>query len=472
MFSNKGNKMQYTHPVQILNQLASLEGTGSMKEKQKIVTDNKDNAHFFNVIRYALDPFKNFYLTTVEGLSSKSSSARKQEKLSRQGYKDLFEDKVILSVDKQFTTMFSLLDDLSSRIIPPNSTQARNAVLSWAEKCNSDTIECFRRILHKDIKCGIGAKTFNKIHKGWVPSFSIQLAEPFNEKKLSFPCYVDPKYDGERCLAFVNVDDKSVMYFSRNGIQFNNYRCFDNELFSLCKDVGNKILDCEVINTKGFQTLQKVPTNYDPNFTGEGLQLVVFDVLSQKQFDEQASRFTQEERYKYLNRMFEKFHSNVIIKVDSKIAKDLNDAYVIFDYWVKKGLEGVILKQIGGNYEFKRSDSWIKLKPKQSEDLVIVDMEFGVDNNKWKDKCGSLVVERTDSKGNRVKVNVASGLTEYDHENIYKEGDSLYYKQPDGQLLNIKGKIIEVIYDCETEDGSLRFPRVKRRGESLIRTDK
>lgn len=461
-----------THPLQILNQIASLEGTGSMKQKQQIIVDNKSNIHFYNIIKYALDPFKNFYLTTVEGLASTSSQARKTEKLAKQGYKDLFEDKVTLSVDKQFTTMFSLLDDLASRKLPPNSTQARNAVLSWANKCGSDTIECFRRVLHKDIKCGIGAKTFNKIQKGWVPSFSIQLAEPFNEKKLSFPCYVDPKYDGERCLAFVNMNDKSVVYLSRNGKQFYNYGCFDTDLFTLCRDVGSKILDCEVINTKGFQTLQKVPTNYDPNFTGEGLQLVVFDVLSQKQFDEQSSRFTQEERYKYLAKMFEKFHSTKIIKVDSKIANDLNDAYKIFDYWVQKGLEGVILKQIGGNYEFKRSDTWVKLKPRQSEDLVIVDMEFGDDNNQWKDKCGSLVVERTDTKGNKVRVNVASGLTNYDHENIHKEGDKIYYKQPDGQLLNIDGKIIEVIYDCETEDGSLRFPRVKKRGESLIRTDK
>lgn len=461
-----------THPLQILNQIASLEGTGSMKQKQQIITDNKNNIHFYNIIKYALDPFKNFYLTTVEGLASTSLQARKTEKLAKQGYKDLFEDKVTLPVDKQFTTMFSLLDDLASRKLPPNSTQARNSVLSWASKCGSDTIECFRRILHKDIKCGIGAKTFNKIQKGWVPAFSIQLAEPFNEKKLSFPCYVDPKYDGERCLAFVNMNDKSVVYLSRNGKQFYNYGCFDNDLFTLCRDVGSKILDCEVINTKGFQTLQKVPTNYDPNFTGEGLQLVVFDVLSQKQFDEQSSRFTQEERYKYLAKMFEKFHSTKIIKVDSKIANDLNDAYKIFDYWVQKGLEGVILKQIGGNYEFKRSDTWVKLKPRQSEDLVIVDMEFGDDNNQWKNKCGSLVVERTDTKGNKVRVNVASGLTNYDHENIHKEGDNIYYKQPDGQLLNINGKIIEVIYDCETEDGSLRFPRVKKRGESLIRTDK
>lgn len=464
------------HPAKIIASIAELEGPGSMTAKQQIIKDHLDVPEFVKVVEYAQNPFKNFYVQTVPGLAEVSAKARQNAKAARKGVKDMFDDEEEkLPWAQQFSTMFELLDKLRTRQLPPNSTAARDEILKWARKCGAGTIQCFRWIIQKDLRCGLGTKTFNKIQPGWIPVFNVQLAQPFNEKKLVFPCIVDPKFDGERCLAFITYDaggGGSVTFFSRNGIEFQNYGCFADDLLRLFKGQGAVVADCEVINKAGFQTLQKTPTLYDPNFDSSGLQIVVFDWMTADAFSQQKWDLTQAERLKQLTQIFKGYTSDRVVMVDSRMAKDLNEAYEIYTYWVSKGLEGVILKQPDGLYEFRRSDSWVKLKPRKSEDLEVVDIELGDANKRWVGKCGSIVVGRKTKDGNVIRVGVASGLTEYDHENIQVVGDQILWKSPEGELLNIKGKLVEVIYDCETEDGSLRFPRIKRRPATLIRTDK
>ena len=463
------------HPRAIIADIADQEGTGSMKVKKSIVEEHLDVPEFVKTVEYALNPWKQYYVTTVPGLTEVTRDARRKEKEKRTGYTDMFEDTKKLTWSEQFATMFTLLDDLSSRKLPPNSSTSRGAILEWAKKCGAGTIEVFKLILQKDLRCGMKAKSFNKIKENWVPEFSVQLAQPFDEKKLQFPCFVDPKYDGERVLAFITFDgaEVEVTYWSRNGNQYHNFGCFDDHLAKAFAGQGCCVADCEVINKKGFQTLQKTPKYFDANFDTSGLHLVVFDWIPQTSFDTQTYDLNQQQRYKELSQIFKTFKSDRISLVDTRLAQDYNEALKIFEYWVEQGLEGIILKQPEGKYEFKRSYEWMKLKPKASEDLRIIGMELGDSNKQWAGKCGSLIVERKDrNTGNLVKIGVASGLTHHHHENICEVGDQILYTNPDGEVINLKGKLIEVVYDNVTEDGSLRFPRIKPRGLEIIRTDK
>lgn len=468
------------HPIDIITDIAGQSGTGSRKRQESIISEHLEVYEFVKVVEYALNPFKNFYIATVPGLTDIATKAKQR----KAGQKDMFdeEDQIkVLPWKEQFRTMFELLDNLSSRKLSPNSSEARNAVLNWAKQCGSGSIECFKRIINKDLRCNVGATTFNKVKPKWIVEFKLQLAKPFDENKLVFPCYVEPKFDGERCLAFLtrDGDDASVMYFSRNGIQFQNYGTFSKKLLDLFKNYGNVIVDGEIIHRDGFQAGQKVPVNYDPTFDGSGLQFVVFDWLPQTafeagQFDKIQSERTSELSMTFKGRVYDDGTTNndQIVMVATKIANNFDEARDIYDSWVHKKLEGVILKKMNGIYENSRTDSWIKWKPVNSEDLVVVGMELGDDKKKWAGKCGSIIVERKSSSGNVVKVNVASGLTEYDHENINQSGDQILWKSPDGKFIDIKNRIVEVEYDCETNDGSLRFPRIKRREQTFVRTDK
>lgn len=467
------------HPIQILESIADLEGKGSVKAKKQIITDHLDVPEFVKTIVYALDPFKQFYTVSVPGLAEIKSEASKADDEQKKGKKDLFGAPIRrLKWSEQFSTMFDLLDQMADRKLAPNSQQTRTAICEWAKQCGAGTIEVFHRILRKDLKIKIGATTFNQIKPGWVPEFSIQKAKAFKDaqKHLDFPCFVDPKFDGERCLAFISGG--KVEYLSSNGKTHPNFGCFTSEILRIFNGLGNVVIDGEVINKGGFQSLQKTPAHFDPKFTGDQLQFVVFDLVTQQDFDAKLCTMIQQDRFKHLSQIFkgttyaDSPQSKVVLS-NTRIAKNLEEAYDIFDYWVGKGLEGVIFKKIEGLYEFDRTFSWIKLKPSESDDLKIIGMELGDAQNKWAGKCGALVVERTDKSGKKVHVNVKSGLLDHDHSTIYCEGDKILWKQPDtGEFINIKGKVIEVVYDHETEDGSLRFPRIKRREKTLVRTDK
>lgn len=467
------------HPAKILTDIEGLSGSGSMKAKQQVITDHLDVPEFVKVVRYAMDPFKQFYLTTVPGLVDIKRGKKAATKMAKKGVRDAFADDADnqkLPWGQQFSTMFELLDKLASRDLPPNSSAARDAVLKWAERCGEGTIECFQRIIRKDLRCGLGTKTFNKVNPGWIPTFDVQLAKPFDEKKLVFPCYVDPKFDGSRCIAMVTYDGDgggSVIYFSRNGNEFHNFGTFSDDLLRLFKGQGNVVVDCEAISKHGFQRLMRVPTNFDPNFDPSQLRLMVFDWMTQEAFETHEWDLTQEKRLSELTALFKGFKSDKVQQVETRIATDMADLTNIYQYWVDAGLEGIIIKQPDGLYDFSRSDAWMKMKPEKTEDLKIIGMELGDSRKQWAGKCGSLIVERQLPDGNVIQVNVAGGLDHQMHENIKQIGNDIQYTTPDGETIVLNGKLVEVTFDCETEDGSLRFPRINRRKyPKIIRPDK
>lgn len=462
------------HPIEIIEDIAQQSGTGSQKIKKQIVKDYLDVPEFVKSVTYALDPWKNFYTTTIPGLAQVASNARKHKRASLKGHSDMFDTRRVMSWKEQFVAMFQLLDDLSSRKLPPNSGASRAAILDWANASGTGAITVFQRILNKDLRCGMKAALFNKVKSGWVPEFKVQLAQPFDTNKLMFPCYVDPKFDGERCLAFItwDADSGGVSYMSRNGNAFANFNCFDNDLLTLFRGEGSVVVDGEVINRKGFQALMRVPKYYDPQFDTSQLRFVVFDILPQSAFEVSQFSDTQKQRYDRIANLFRNFNSNKVISCQTKIANNFAEVEDIFEHWVALGLEGIICKHIDGEYEFKRSNNWVKMKPVKSEDLEIVGVEMGRVGKKWEDKIGSLVVRRLDQSLGVIDIGVKSGLTDYDHENLSVVGDEILWKNPAGTMINVKGKTVEVSFDAVTEDGSLRFPRFKRRGASFFREDK
>ena len=465
-------ELWFMHPYDIIKKAADQSGNGSVQRKKDIISAHMHDNNLIKAVKYALDPWMQFYTTTVPGLASIASKNRHKEKDLKAGIVDLFDHSGLSPLPKQLFAMFDLLDKLSSKSLPPNSSQSRNAIIEWAKTASPSTVSLFRLILNKDLRCGMKAASFNKIKKGWIPEFKVQLAQPFNEKKITYPCYVDPKFDGERCLAFISASNGNVTYMSRNGNQFNNFGCFDKQLLKLFRSLGDVVIDSEVISQKGFQTLMKVPKDYDPNFNASQLQLVVFDIIPQQAFESSNYNESQEKRYQAIGSIFRGVKTTNIIPCNTRIAHSFKEVEKIFEYWVGKGLEGIICKNIEGDYEFKRSSNWIKIKGTLSNEFRVVDLEMGRPGKRWEGKAGSIIIEKTDKNGNSIRVGVASGLTDYHHENLTKTDDGqIMYRSPEGKLININGKLVEVMFDCETEDGSLRFPRLKPTS-SIVRTDK
>ena len=109
------------------------------------------------------------------------------------------------------------------------------------------------------------------------------------------------------------------------------------------------------------------------------------------------------------------------------------------DRWVAQGYEGIMIKDTDSLYSFGRDWSVMKYKAFFDADVPIIGLKEGT--GKHQGKLGSFLV---DYKG--VEVNVGSGLNDELREQIWKDKD------------NHIGRIIEVRYQEETPDGSLRFP--------------
>ena len=83
----------------------------------------------------------------------------------------------------------------------------------------------YRRILIKDLRCGVSEKTVNKVVPGTVPVFTCALAydSAKHEKKMVGKKQIEIKLDGVRVLVVIHdVNGNKIEMYSRNGKQFHN----------------------------------------------------------------------------------------------------------------------------------------------------------------------------------------------------------------------------------------------------------
>ena len=110
-----------------------------------------------------------------------------------------------------------------------------------------------------------------------------------------------------------------------------------------------------------------------------------------------------------------------------------------------------MIKDPDAFYEYKRSTNWMKWKPTITVDLEVIGIEPGT--GKHKGKMGALVCSGVDD-GKAIKVNVGSGFTDKEREEIWESRESVI-----GQTAEVLADVI-----TQNQDGSysLRFPRFVR----------
>ena len=179
-------------------------------------------------------------------------------------------------------------DKLSSRQLTGN--EAKETVNAMSKKCKMDEWNFFyRRVLSKDLKCGVSQKTVNKVARNFpeysIPVFSCQLANDAanHESKMRGKKQVEVKLDGVRVI--VIIEKSGVKMFSRNGKQFHNFKTIVSEIEKcLAKKPDQQpfVLDGEVMSSS-FQDLMK-QVHRKSNVELEDAVLHVFDALPLREF--------------------------------------------------------------------------------------------------------------------------------------------------------------------------------------------
>ena len=344
---------------------------------------------------------------------------------------------------------------------------ARDEILKIMEQSLNDEWNLFyKRILQKDMRCGLSEKTINNVAsknnflKYTIPVFSCQLAQDceLHKKKLTGEKNLEIKLDGVRAITILYPSGR-IDIFSRNGKELNNFDHLKKEIntsmkLSLLKDA--LVLDGEVVS-KNFQELMK-QIHRKNSTQNEDAFLYLFDVIPLLDFKKGIYKCPFKKRVLYLKEFYLKNlnKSDKIKLINSKLVDlDTEQGKEEFKKFNKEsiinGYEGVMIKDPHSFYECKRSTSWLKSKPFIEISLEVVNYEEGTGRNQG--KLGALIAEGEDD-GKFFKLNIGSGFSDSQREEYWKKKDEL------------KGKIIEVRADSisKSQDGkfwSLRFPRFK-----------
>lgn len=423
--------------------IQELESDNSRLAKEAILEREaqNNNQELFNGIRWCLSPYATFGVKKVPSHGGPDGQGLPWEAFEK------------------------LLNLLSKRQLTGHD--ARDAVeLALSASTQSQWNNWYRRILIKDLRCGVSEKTVNKVLKGrfskiqTVPVFECMLAHDGanHEKKIVGKKLLEPKLDGVRVLTIVNYENRTVIQYSRNGKLLENFGHITKAIEENIDLIGRSyVLDGEVVSSS-FQELMKQVHRKD-DVQAQDARLMLFDIIPLSEFQTGKSVLGQRRRSNLLrgmSKIFEKI-GNIDIIPQTEVDLDSYVGELQFKEFNKdaidKGFEGIMIKDPDAKYECKRSTSWLKQKPFIEVSLVVSAYEEGTGRNEG--RLGALICEGEDD-GKKIQVNVGSGFTDDQRKEFWTSKESLL------------GQVIEIRADAATKSQgsediwSLRFPRFLR----------
>ena len=425
--------MVRTQPQDII---AQLEADNSKLAKQAILKTALDEGlpEFFEGLEMALNPLVTFGVKQVP---------ERSDVLSGQGL--------------QWATFKELTRKLIDRSLTGHA--ARDAIILCKDTATTEQWNgWYRRILIKDLRCGMSEKTVNKVAPGTVPVFTCSLAHDSakHEKKMVGKKQIEIKLDGVRVITIIRGD--KVEMFSRNGKQFHNFGHIIEEIETVIKDHPVPyplVLDGEVMSAN-FQDLMKQVHRKDGKQSTDAV-LHLFDTIPLGCF--QAGSWDKPQSFRSaITKAWVEQHTSVLQHVQALDWEDVDldtpegqERFVALNKAaVDGGYEGVMIKDVDAPYECKRTHAWLKAKPFIEVTLEVKDVEEGTGRNEG--RLGAFVCEGIDD-GKKINVNVGSGFSDANRDDFWNS------------RTDITGQLVEVRADAVTQnqDGtySLRFPRFK-----------
>lgn len=399
--------------------LSKLAATSSRLAKEAVLRDHSGDEMSRKMFRYAYDPDMMYF----------------------QRFDDV--DWGNLGVPRP--SMFEVLDLLRTRTVTGNT--ARNSVEHYASQYG----DLIKLICNKDLDCGVTETTLNNVYgKGFIPTFSVQLATDVSIEKVRLPCLAQLKYNGTRVVTLIDSKGHSRL-FTRSGKEF-SYPKLQDEIAR--GELRNTMLDGElcfgdscghdhskvsgIVNSSIKGT--PIPSHHD-------LSYHVFDAMAHFSFYSQNCTNPYSARLNTARHLVKDIASCMVHIADSREVKTLEQVQELFQQRLAAGYEGLILKHEDHMYEFKRSKVWVKMKAEKTVTLVCKSIQPG--EGKYSGGIGALVCHGV-TEGKDVTVKVGSGLS--DEDRMHTE---------EHEFLN---KPIDVLYNTVIQDGktglwSLFLPR-------------
>lgn len=270
------------------------------------------------------------------------------------------------------------------------------------------------------------------------------LAHTFEKQghKIKYPCYVQPKLDGIRCIAVVENGKCTLWSRTRKPITSCPHIIEEIEK-SFKKDI---VLDGELYSDEfrdNFEHIVHLVRQEEPDPEHTDVQYHIYDLVNGKSFDERTLWLTKKfssvktPNFKYLR------------LVETHMVEDEDQVPNWFSEFKEQGYEGAMLRNTNGLYVNKRSADLIKVKEMQDAEFEITGIEEG--RGKLAGHVGAFVCRTKDGQEFKAK---PAGATERLREYFLNHG--LW-----------QGRELVVQYQDLTSYGIPRFPVGLRLKEQL-----
>lgn len=416
---------------QFNNFIKEITASNSRLHKQAVLKKYKDDETIKRYLQIAFDPYQ------VYGISTK--------KLNR---------KVTTVADAPALAPLELFTHLSNHNTGRDFEVAVcQATLNWVSSLDRECAELLEKLICKDLSIGCDTKTINKEIPALIPEFNVQLANKYFDK----PAVVEgkkfcltTKIDGGRIIAL--KENGQVSFYTRAGQKYEGLIDLEDEMKRLmpdntCLDGEITLLDRGTLTSKeAYKQTMKI-VRQTTNMEKHGIKMLVFDYMNVNEFKNQCCKYDYSTRRAGVELLFhqEDFKFFELLPI-LYVGEDTSMITKLLDEQVAAGEEGIMINIYDAPYEFKRTNSLLKVKKFNTADLRVIGFEQGT--GKYTGKLGAFICEY---KGGQV--NVGSGLTDEQRTEVYK--DPFKYI----------GTIIEIVYFEETRDStgkpSLRFPTFK-----------
>ena len=390
-----------------------VDSNNSRIFKTAALMEHKNDTLLREVVRLALDPFTQFYQRKIPAYTRST---------------------------KETNTLEFALNELyrfSSREVTGNA--AINALGNLLSTLEPDDAKVIERIIDKSLDCGIHTSTANAVWPGLIKEYPVMLCSPFEQRlvdKIKFPAIAQCKMDGMRFNAIVR--EGKCEFRSRNGKEIQLLGNLEQEFISLAGDI-DCVFDGELLVMRDGAILSRQEGNGILNKANKGtisandaamVNATIWDIIPYVYFADGHCPTPYSTRFATLQNMNP---SGKIHLVESAIVGDIETAKETFEKYLAAGLEGIILKDMNGPWEDKRSKGQIKFKGEMECDLKVVAVEEG--SGKYEGLLGALVCVSSDGI---VKVNVGSGFNDEQRKSLMPR--------------DLLGKIVAVKYNARIKN--------------------
>lgn len=424
---------QYPDVLSILEAVAAVPGK---LDKLAILEANKENKTLQNTVYLALNGLISFYI-------KKLPTATKHES------------------NYTLDAALALLP-----IVLAARQKTGHAAIEWVqhllEQCSERDAEVVRRVIGRDLRMGAGDGSADKVWPGLVPRFAVMLATSYSDKalaKIKYPAYAQLKADGSRTQVIVDLDMRSVFFYTRNGKDVFLSETMVNKMLAIFPSnwTGKWVVDGEIVAlvdtpsdkpidvTEELSKAGKYTSKVIDRATGNGiynkaikgsispeeeskLNFQVWDLIP---YDEWT---TGKGTMHYKDRLFNLRllnHTGFTTVIETHTVYSLAEAEAIYTTYIEQDLEGIILKNLDGLWEDKRSKDQVKFKQVMSADLEVVEVMLGKEGKKYAEIAGTL---RCTTSCRQVFVD-ASGMSDAQRKLFWDERGLMV------------GKIVEIEYN-------------------------